>query len=354
MKTLSEKTKYAVDKAAKILLDGGVLAVPTETVYGLVTLWNNKEGRERIYALKHRPAEKRLQMLAANLIQACEGGARLSPSLEILSDNFWPGPLTVVIPSVHEGQTVGLRIPNHDFLQALLRRLPEPLAATSANLSGCPPASSAAEAVSGLDGRPDLLINGGSPSITGGSASTVVSLLEAKPKIIREGVITQEQIEKVLSTLPEELKHNYGNNWQVPSTPGNIVELPLQMAVDMRERRKRLGISTENLSRLLKVDSSTIRKWESHRVRKCNRAHFEAICYFLNEYERLNLQSDLFPTNEKLLNDSGFPNTTLSIIKELTRLLWLFRTMPREHKLDELVLQRLQSLREYVSERRKK
>ena len=178
------------------LREGGVIVAPTETVYGLVTLWSNAGGRERIYLLKDRPADKRLQMLTHDLDLAEQAGVVPDARVRALARAFWPGPLTVVCPNANGG-SVGVRIPDHVFILALLAELGAPVAATSANRSGCPPASSARDAVDGLQGEPDLVLDGGA---TAGSASTVVSLLKPDVELLRAGPISIEQIQSVLTS----------------------------------------------------------------------------------------------------------------------------------------------------------
>ena len=174
---------------------GGVIAAPTETVYGLMTRWDNVAGRARIFAMKQRSAEKHLQMLAASLAVAAPFIVADDPRLAALAERFWPGPLTVVVPG-REGGTVGLRIPNHALTRQVLLELDSPLAATSANRSGEPAALTAREAVAGLAGEPDLLIDGG--AIPPGGASTVVSLCETPMKLLRAGPILEDQLQEVL------------------------------------------------------------------------------------------------------------------------------------------------------------
>ncbi len=193
MRIISANSNAAFLTSREILCSRGVLVIPTETVYGLVALWSNASGREKIYALKDRPIDKHLQMLAVDLLQAEQAGVVISRGLEKLSRAFWPGPLTVVLPA-RDGGSIGLRLPAYPFLQRLLAMLPEPLAATSANLSGRPPATSAAGALAELWGEPDLLVDGGVVSSTAGAASTVISLLQERPQILRPGPITLEEI----------------------------------------------------------------------------------------------------------------------------------------------------------------
>lgn len=178
-----------IDKTVEVLLAGGVVALPTETVYGLATLWDNEAGRERIYQMKNRPANKLLQMLAADVSTACAAGLVASPLLEELAAKYWPGALTVVATA--EGRwapTIGLRIPDHPFLQAVLQKLGKPLAATSANLSGEPAAMTLADAVGHLVSPPDLAVDGGTIQHSTG-ASTVVDITSGSIKVLRQGAI---------------------------------------------------------------------------------------------------------------------------------------------------------------------
>ena len=163
----------------------------------LMAIWKSADARQEIYRLKHRPADKRLQMLAPDVETAVMAGLKPNVMLKKIGDAFWPGPLTV-IAEANDGDTIGLRIPNHPFILKLLRELGEPLAATSANLSGTPAAITPSDAVANLDGRPALLIDGGEVTVTGGASSTVVSLVGGTVKILRQGPVTQEDIQNAL------------------------------------------------------------------------------------------------------------------------------------------------------------
>ena len=194
MKQLLDTELEALNICAEALQADGVVALPTETVYGLVTKWDSAAGRERIYRLKHRPSSKRLQMLAPSLETALASGVADLPALRKLSAKFWPGALTVVVPNASYTNTIGLRIPDHPFVLKLLRKCNCVFAATSANLSGTPAAINIEDAVKGLDGEPDVAVDGGVITVTGGQASTVVSLLGETPVIIREGAIKIHEI----------------------------------------------------------------------------------------------------------------------------------------------------------------
>ena len=197
MDTVLQDSPQAIRQAILALRGGNVIAAPTETVYGLMALWQSDSARQEIYRLKHRPADKRLQMLAPDIETAIRAGLKPNAMLQKIADAFWPGPLTVIVEA-NNGDTIGLRIPNHPFILKLLRELGEPLAATSANLSGTPAAITPMDAVANLDGRPALLIDGGKVTVTGGASSTVVSIVGGTIKILRQGPITLQDIQTVL------------------------------------------------------------------------------------------------------------------------------------------------------------
>ena len=197
MDTVPQDSPQAIPQAVSALRGGHVIAAPTETVYGLMALWRSDSARQEIYRLKHRPADKRLQMLAPDIDTAIHAGLKPNTMLRKIAAAFWPGPLTVIVEATN-GDTIGLRIPNHPFVLKLLRELGEPLAATSANLSGTSAAVTPSDAVAHLDGRPALLIDGGVVSVTGGASSTVVSIVGGDLKILRQGPVTLEDIQAVL------------------------------------------------------------------------------------------------------------------------------------------------------------
>jgi L-threonylcarbamoyladenylate synthase len=192
---ISAQAPDAIQRTIACLRGGGVVALPTETVYGLMALWRDGLARERIYELKQRPADKRLQMLASSVAMACQAGVLPSPVLDALGQAFWPGPLTVVAEAAGS-ETIGLRVPRHPFLLAVLEELGEPLAATSANLSGQPPALTAEAAVRDLAGEVALLVDGGTVEV--GAASTVVSVVGGELTVLREGPISEAELRAAL------------------------------------------------------------------------------------------------------------------------------------------------------------
>ena len=184
--------------AALLRSPGTVLAVPTETVYGLVCRWDDDSARERIYHLKRRDKNKLLAMFAASPAMAAQYGALITPVAQRLFDAFTPGAITIIV-ACSTGGTLGIRIPDHRFILALLREVGFPLASTSANLSGEPAALSAAAAVTGLEGEPLCLVDGGALPASS-LASTVVDVSTGEVKILREGAIPADTILRCLTT----------------------------------------------------------------------------------------------------------------------------------------------------------
>jgi len=180
-------------RLGEILAGGGVAIVPTETVYGLICRYDDAAARDRIFALKRRPAEKLLQCLFADMRDLLPLGIEPGPQLQALS-SFWPGPLTVIVRDTG-GLTHGLRCPDHPLLQALLAALGAPLAGTSANPSGVDPAESAAKDFADLDGEPDVIVRGPEPP---GIASTVLDLSDGPAKLVREGPIAFAKLRAAL------------------------------------------------------------------------------------------------------------------------------------------------------------
>ncbi|MBU0630117.1 MAG: threonylcarbamoyl-AMP synthase [Candidatus Margulisbacteria bacterium] len=169
------------EKAIQILTSGGVVAFPTETVYGIGALLYSRKGINKIYKLKKRPRNKPLQVLVSSLAEARKL-AEFSPQALALARKAWPGPLTLVLPSLKGKRTIGLRVPRHPLTLKLLK-LTGPLAATSANESGEKPALTAFEVIAALP-ELDLVIDGGKARL--GQASKVIDFTGVEPKITRK------------------------------------------------------------------------------------------------------------------------------------------------------------------------
>jgi len=192
-----------MQRALEILRAGGLVAFPTDTVYGLGALAFDARAVESIYAAKERPIEKAIPVLIGDAQDLVKVAAAVPPMAEKLARTFWPGPLTLVVPkhpglpeSVSATTTVGVRVPDHPLARALLQAA-GPLAVTSANMSGRASPSSAAEVVAQIGGRVPLVLDGG--ATPGGIASTVVDCTGPDPIILREGPIRLAEIQAALA-----------------------------------------------------------------------------------------------------------------------------------------------------------
>jgi L-threonylcarbamoyladenylate synthase len=180
-------TRAGLTRAANLLRSGGVVAFPTDTVYGLAAAADDEVARRRIYAIKGRPVGLPLILMAAAESQL-EGWVHLDTRAEEIIRRWWPGPLTVILHA-KGGGTLGVRIPKHAVALELLRAS-GPLMTTSANLHGRDPAMNAAEAGS-LAGVAAVLDAGVAP---GGVASSVLDLTGQEPHVLREGAIPTAQL----------------------------------------------------------------------------------------------------------------------------------------------------------------
>ena len=173
-----------VDAGAREILKGGIVAFPTETVYGLAASASDAEAQYRIYEVKNRPRAMPLILMVAEPDEL-EGWVEVDERARRFMVRFWPGPLTLVLKRPGASPTLGVRIPDHPLAQRLLR-IAGPLMTTSANLSGEPAALTAEEAAT-LPGLAGVLDGGPVP---GGQASTVLDLTGETPRILREGPLT--------------------------------------------------------------------------------------------------------------------------------------------------------------------
>ena len=174
---------------------GSSVVFPTDTVYGVAALAEDVAAVETLFAAKGRDTSVALPVMVAEMEQVT-AVAHLLPGFEALATAFWPGPLTIILPKTAAlpdivtggGDTVGLRVPNHELVLALLRTCASPLAVTSANRSGQPPAQSAAAALDQLGGRAHIILDGG--LAPGGQPSTVLDLTTDPPMVRRSGPIS--------------------------------------------------------------------------------------------------------------------------------------------------------------------
>lgn len=197
-----------IAKAAACLRGGGLVAFPTETVYGLGVHALDPSAVRKLFEAKARPAHDPLIVHVPSLADARELVMGLPPEAEALAAGFWPGPLTIVLLKsrlVPDEVTAGLpsvaiRVPSHPVAQALLRASRVPIAAPSANLFSRPSPTRAAHVVADLDGRIDMVLDGGPTRV--GVESTVVDLTGPLPSVLRPGGVSLESLAAVLGTTP--------------------------------------------------------------------------------------------------------------------------------------------------------
>lgn len=200
---LSADQPDAIQQALETLKRGGLVAFPTDTVYGVGALAFDAAAVESIYTAKDRPVEKAIPILIGGPEDLDKVTGEIPPIAAKLAARFWPGPLTLVVPKhpnlpevVSATPTVGVRVPDHPVARALLRAA-GPMAVTSANLSGEASPSTAEEVNRQLNGRIPLILDGG--ETPGGVPSTVVNCLGTEPVILREGPVTLKDIRFVLA-----------------------------------------------------------------------------------------------------------------------------------------------------------
>lgn len=196
-----------IERAAETLQRGGLVAFPTETVYGLGANAFNRVAVKKIFEAKGRPKSNPLIVHVASIKQA-QRVCQVTKRARKLMDRFWPGPLTLVLPKTAELplettgglETVGVRMPNHPVALALIKKARCPIAAPSANRSGSPSPTCAEHVMNDLGGRIDLILDAG-PTIVG-VESTVIDLTEELPLLLRPGGIPLETLRRVLKIEP--------------------------------------------------------------------------------------------------------------------------------------------------------
>ncbi len=210
MKTqLFTNTPENIIKTAEILKSGGLAAIPTETVYGLAADALNGEAVAKIFAAKGRPMDNPLIVHVAEFedIERFALVREIPEAAKKLAKVFWPGPLTIimkkggVIPDeVSAGlDTVAIRLPSHPSARAIIKAADTPLAAPSANLSGSPSPTTAQHVMNDMDGKIDAVFDGGACGV--GVESTVITLAEDTPRLLRPGRVTLEQLREVLGEV---------------------------------------------------------------------------------------------------------------------------------------------------------
>lgn len=222
-----DPNKEDMREAAEIIRSGGLVAFPTETVYGLGANALDPEASKRIYAAKGRPSDNPLIVHISRFEELLSIAKEVPPQAKKLADAFWPGPLTMIVwknekvPYETTGgmDTVAIRMPNHPVALALIDESGCMIAAPSANTSGKPSPTEAGHVALDLDGKIPMILDGGPVGI--GIESTIIDLTEKVPMILRPGYITKEMLEEVLG---EEVRIDPGiiaaDSTKKPKAPG--------------------------------------------------------------------------------------------------------------------------------------
>ena len=204
MKFLNYKNYY---EAVEILRSGGLVAIPTETVYGLAASIFDKEAISSIFLAKGRPSDNPLIVHISSMDMIEPLVDKMTYKTQALADKFWPGPLTIILPKTDRVNnivsggldTVAIRMPKHKIALDIIDKLGIPLAAPSANRSGSPSPTSAKHVYDDLNGRIDAIVDGGVCEY--GVESTVISFAEGIPTILRPGAVTYEMIKETIGDV---------------------------------------------------------------------------------------------------------------------------------------------------------
>jgi L-threonylcarbamoyladenylate synthase len=213
----NENFDSVLDRAAGIIKNGGTVAFPTETVYGLGADGLNPKAVLKIFEAKKRPTGNPLSLLVHSREDVERVARNIPESAFKLMDTFWPGPLTIVlekndiVPDITSGKlkSIGVRMPDHKIPLELVQRAGTPLAAPSANLSGKPSPSLAAHVISDLTGRIDVILDGGEAAI--GLESTVIDMTVEPPAVLRPGAISIKKLESVIGKVRSGYKTETGD-----------------------------------------------------------------------------------------------------------------------------------------------
>lgn len=188
---INQVDKDVLNKAAGVIKNGGLVAFPTETVYGLGADYLNKNAVRKLYEVKKRPADKPFTILISDLYELIRLTCEVSVLSRHLIERFFPGPLTLIF-KMNSGEKIGIRMPRHKFALEFVSACNTPIAATSANISGGKSPRNAEDVLRCLDGKIALLLDGGEADI--GIESTVVDVSVSPYEVLREGAISKGQI----------------------------------------------------------------------------------------------------------------------------------------------------------------
>ena len=222
----SKEEEEELQLAGDILRQGGLVAFPTETVYGLGGDALNPDSSRKIYAAKGRPSDNPLIVHICRFEDIYSIVKEVSAEAEKIAKAFWPGPLTMILPKADKVpyettgglETVAVRFPSHAIAQKLIAYGGGYIAAPSANTSGKPSPTVAKYVIEDMEGRIDAIIDGGEVGI--GLESTIIDLTVTPPQILRPGFITQEMLARVLGSVEEDVTILSADSGQAPKAPG--------------------------------------------------------------------------------------------------------------------------------------
>ena len=223
---LTDREEEALRKAGNIIRQGGLVAFPTETVYGLGGDALNRESSRRIYEAKGRPSDNPLIVHICRFEDIAEIASDVPEEAVRIAAAFWPGPLTMIlhksdrVPYETTGglDTVAVRLPSHPVARKLIEYSGGYVAAPSANISGRPSPTEAKYVTEDMEGRIDMILDGGAVGI--GLESTIVDLTVTPPQILRPGYVTQEMLSNVLGKVDTDVTILQRNSGQAPKAPG--------------------------------------------------------------------------------------------------------------------------------------
>lgn len=345
MNRLSEHS-LGIDQAVTVLQTGGLVAFPTETVYGLGADARNPEAVKRIFAVKGRPSDHPLIVHLADAEQMTQWAQNIPQTAWQLAKAFWPGPLTMILPrlagvpdTVTGGlDTVALRVPDHPVALALLSEFGGGIAAPSANCYGRVSPTSAEDVREELSDKVDLILDGGRCSV--GIESTIIDLLTGVPRILRPGKISEQEIYSVLGSsiampsntppvrYPGGKPSHYSPRAKVILASWDDVE---QQVKEYQERGQRMGLLASHLPKSLPQNLTWIRLTQSleeqahelyHALRQADHLGLEILVAVMPEdvgighavRDRLRRAAglgncpDVNTQPQQLLEDEGFKN----------------------------------------------
>ncbi|MFH1578225.1 MAG: L-threonylcarbamoyladenylate synthase [Candidatus Omnitrophota bacterium] len=327
-----------ISLAAQVLRDGGLVIIPTETVYGVAADMRSIEAITQLYRIKQRPKDKPFSLHIACKERVEDLAAGLNQTAFKLIDNFWPGPLTLILPAKNSDKTVGLRMPDNNIALKLIAMVDAPLVCPSANLSGKPAPVDFSEAIKDLGEEVDLAIDGGKAML--GIESTIVDLTQSPYRIQRQGAIKADQIQRVADrknvlfictgnscrsvmakAYLEKVLSQAGRRDIEVLSAGIMAASNLGVSIETRRVLEKEGIDVGN-HRSRQVTSLMLKK--SDVIIVMERMHEQKILELAPEAKtRLFLLKEFVNTNDNSLDivdpighSAGFHEQTFSLIKQ--------------------------------------